>query len=41
MNFNGDDIHIPEQELYEVHRYFDGAFLQFMITHGLALLRIF
>jgi len=27
MNFNGDDIHIPEQELYEVHRYFDGGVL--------------
>ena len=27
MNFNGDDIHIPEQEIYEVHRYFDGGVL--------------
>ena len=27
MNFNSDDIHIPEQELYEVHRYFDGGVL--------------
>ena len=27
MNFSGDDIHIPEQELYEVHRYFDGGVL--------------
>ena len=27
MHFNGDDIHIPEQEIYEVHRYFDGGVL--------------
>lgn len=27
LNINGDDIHIPEQELYEVHRYFDGGVL--------------
>jgi UDP-N-acetylglucosamine 1-carboxyvinyltransferase len=27
MNFNGADIHIPEQEIYEVHRYFDGGVL--------------
>ena len=27
MNFTGDDIHIPEQEIYEVHRYFDGGVL--------------
>jgi UDP-N-acetylglucosamine 1-carboxyvinyltransferase len=27
MNFSCDDIHIPEQELYEVHRYFDGGVL--------------
>jgi UDP-N-acetylglucosamine 1-carboxyvinyltransferase len=27
MNFNGDDIHIPEQDIYEVHRYFDGGVL--------------
>lgn len=27
MNFTGDDIHIPEQEIYEVHRYIDGAVL--------------
>jgi UDP-N-acetylglucosamine 1-carboxyvinyltransferase len=27
MNFIGDDIHIPEQEIYEVHRYFDGGVL--------------
>ena len=27
MNFSGDDIHIPEQETYEVHRYFDGGVL--------------
>jgi len=27
MNFIGDDIHIPEQEVYEVHRYFDGGVL--------------
>jgi UDP-N-acetylglucosamine 1-carboxyvinyltransferase len=27
MDFNGDDIHIPEQEVYEVHRYFDGGVL--------------
>jgi len=27
MNFTGDDIHIPEQEIYEVHRYLDGGVL--------------
>ena len=27
MNFIGDDIHIPEQELYEIHRYLDGGIL--------------
>lgn len=27
MNFTGDNIHIPEQEVYEVHRYFDGGVL--------------
>jgi UDP-N-acetylglucosamine 1-carboxyvinyltransferase len=27
MNFNGDDIHIPSQEIYEVHRYLDGGVL--------------
>jgi UDP-N-acetylglucosamine 1-carboxyvinyltransferase len=27
MNFSDDDIHIPEQEIYEVHRYFDGGVL--------------
>ncbi len=27
MNINGDDIHIPEQEMYEVQRYFDGGVL--------------
>lgn len=27
MNFKGDDIHIPEQEVYEVHRYLDGGVL--------------
>jgi UDP-N-acetylglucosamine 1-carboxyvinyltransferase len=27
MNFIGDDIHIPEQDIYEVHRYFDGGVL--------------
>ena len=27
MNFTGDDIHIPSQEIYEVHRYFDGGVL--------------
>ena len=27
MNFNGDDIHVPEQEIYEVHRYRDGGVL--------------
>jgi UDP-N-acetylglucosamine 1-carboxyvinyltransferase len=25
MEFRNDDIHIPEQELYEVHRFFDGS----------------
>lgn len=27
MNFNDDDIHIPGQDVYEVHRYFDGGVL--------------
>ena len=27
MDFSGDDIHIPEQDSYEVHRYFDGGVL--------------
>lgn len=27
MHFIGDDIHIPEQELYEIQRYFDGGVL--------------
>ena len=27
MEFRGDDIHIPEQELYEVQRYLDGGVL--------------
>jgi UDP-N-acetylglucosamine 1-carboxyvinyltransferase len=27
MNFNGDDIHIPSQEIYEVRKYFDGGVL--------------
>ncbi len=27
LNFNGDDIHIPSQEIYEVRRYFDGGVL--------------
>ncbi|MFT3846097.1 MAG: UDP-N-acetylglucosamine 1-carboxyvinyltransferase [Lacibacter sp.] len=27
MNIAGDDIHIPEQEIYEVQRYFDGGVL--------------
>ena len=27
MNINGDDIHIPEQDVYEVNRYFDGGVL--------------
>ena len=27
MNFNGDDIHIPEQEIYEIQHYLDGAVL--------------
>jgi len=27
INFSGDDIHIPEQEIYEVHRYLDGGVL--------------
>lgn len=25
MNFMGDDIHIPEQELYEIHTFLDGS----------------
>ena len=27
MDFAGDDIHIPSQEIYEVHRYLDGGVL--------------
>ncbi|MBY0478094.1 MAG: UDP-N-acetylglucosamine 1-carboxyvinyltransferase [Chitinophagaceae bacterium] len=27
LNITGDDIHIPEQDLYEVQRYFDGGVL--------------
>ncbi len=27
LNFNGDDIHIPPQEIYEVQKYFDGGVL--------------
>ncbi len=27
MNITGDDIHIPEQDIYEVQRYFDGGVL--------------
>lgn len=27
MNFNGDDIHIPSQDMYEIHRYLDGGVL--------------
>jgi UDP-N-acetylglucosamine 1-carboxyvinyltransferase len=27
VNISGDDIHIPEQDLYEVQRYFDGGVL--------------
>jgi UDP-N-acetylglucosamine 1-carboxyvinyltransferase len=27
LNFNGDDIHIPSQEIYEVQRYLDGGVL--------------
>ena len=27
MNFVGDDIHIPEQDIYEIHKYMDGGVL--------------
>ena len=27
MNFNGDDLHIPSQDMYEIHRYLDGGVL--------------
>jgi UDP-N-acetylglucosamine 1-carboxyvinyltransferase len=27
MNFNGDDIHIPSQEIYEIQKYMDGGVL--------------
>jgi UDP-N-acetylglucosamine 1-carboxyvinyltransferase len=27
MNFNGDDIHIPEQDVYEISTYLDGSVL--------------
>jgi UDP-N-acetylglucosamine 1-carboxyvinyltransferase len=27
MNFKGDDIHIPQQEFYEIQKYLDGAVL--------------
>jgi UDP-N-acetylglucosamine 1-carboxyvinyltransferase len=29
MTFRGDDIHIPQQDLYEVQRYFDGSTVSF------------
>ncbi len=29
MDFRGDDIHIPEQDLYEIQRYFDGSTVTF------------
>ncbi len=29
LNIEGDDIHIPEQEIYEVHKYLDGGVLTF------------
>ncbi len=29
MNFIGDDIHIPQQDLYEIQRYFDGSTVTF------------
>ena len=29
MEFRGDDIHIPEQDLYEIQRYFDGSTVTF------------
>ena len=29
MDFRGDDIHIPEQESYEIQRYFDGSTVTF------------
>lgn len=29
MDLRGDDIHIPEQELYEIQRYFDGSTVTF------------
>src|SRR4051812_45688861 len=27
MNFNGDDIHIPQQDLYEIQTFLDGSVL--------------
>jgi len=27
LNFNGDDIHIPSQEMYEINKYMDGGVL--------------
>ncbi len=27
LNMNGDDIHVPEQDVYEIQRYFDGGVL--------------
>jgi len=27
LNFNGDDIHIPSQEIYEINKYMDGGVL--------------
>lgn len=27
MNYHGDDIHIPQQETYEIHKYMDGGVL--------------
>jgi len=27
MNYHGDDIHIPQQDVYEIHKYMDGGVL--------------
>ncbi len=40
MNFNGDDIHIPAQEIYEVQPFLMVLYLQFMIIPGRDLLLI-
>lgn len=37
MNFVGDDIHVPAQDVYEIQTFLDGSVLPLMITPGPAL----